>query len=645
MSYRFLTKSRFKLATECPTKLFYTGKTIYPDKSVEDAFLEALAEGGFQIGELAKAYYPEGHDVKSLDYETALAETNKLLELENITIFEAAILYNNLFIRVDILQKQDNVISLIEVKAKSFNAEDDFISKRNKRISKKWRPYMIDVAFQDYVIRKAFPEMRIQPYLMLADKNTRTSINGLNQKFKIGNTSKGRKQAWMEGDVSKTALGNKILKKVDVSKYVHELQEDQYEVNGNHYDFEGYVHFLSSAYAKEEKVVPEINCTTCAECQFRATNEEEKKGKISGYKECWMEILGFTESDFKTPSVLDIWDFRKKQDFLEENRFFLKELNEDDFDLSKTNQTRQWLQVQKSVANDVTPWIDVEGLSSEMSSWVWPLHFIDFETSAVAIPFTKDRHPYEVVAFQFSHHIAYKDGHIEHVDEYLNVEPGVFPNFEFVRRLKLSLEKDNGTIFRYAPHENTVLNQIIQQIETSKADIPDYKELISWLKTITRNSKTEWVGQRAMVDMWELVKKYYFQLEMGGSNSIKKVLPAMLNSSEYLQEKYSQPIYNSHNFQNQIWVEKDEYGKVKDPYKLLDPIFDDIDREQMENFTTDSKLADGGAAMTAYARLQFSDIPEVEREATQQALLRYCELDTLAMVMIWEDWNNMMRSI
>ena len=98
MSYRFLTKSRFKLATECPTKLFYTGKTTYTDKSVEDSFLEALAEGGFQVGELAKAYYPGGHDIKSLDYETALAETNKLLELENVNIFEAAILYNNLFI-------------------------------------------------------------------------------------------------------------------------------------------------------------------------------------------------------------------------------------------------------------------------------------------------------------------------------------------------------------------------------------------------------------------------------------------------------------------------------------------------------------------------------------------------------------------
>ncbi|MFL2876524.1 MAG: DUF2779 domain-containing protein [Pontiellaceae bacterium] len=281
---------------------------------------------------------------------------------------------------------------------------------------------MIDVAFQDYVMRKAFPEMRIQPYLMLADKTSRTSIDGLNQKFKIGITSKGRKQAWMEGDISNAAIGNKILKKIDVSKYVLKLHEDQYEVNEHCFDFEGYIHFLSSAYAEDEKIVPEINCTTCAECQFRAMYEEEKKGSKSGYKECWTESLGFIESDFETPSVLDIWNFRKKQDFLRENRFFLKDLNEDDFDLSKSAQTRQWLQVQKSVANDTAPWIDVKGLSSEMSSWVWPLHFIDFETSAVAIPFTRDRHPYEVVAFQFSHHIAYEDGHIEHVDEYLNVE-------------------------------------------------------------------------------------------------------------------------------------------------------------------------------------------------------------------------------
>jgi hypothetical protein len=52
---RYLTKSRFKLAVECPRKLFYSGKrNIYQDRMAEDAFLEMLAEGGYQVGALAK---------------------------------------------------------------------------------------------------------------------------------------------------------------------------------------------------------------------------------------------------------------------------------------------------------------------------------------------------------------------------------------------------------------------------------------------------------------------------------------------------------------------------------------------------------------------------------------------------------------
>lgn len=47
--------------------------------------------------------------------------------------------------------------------------------------------------------------------------------------------------------------------------------------------------------------------------------------------------------------------------------------------------------------------------------------------------------------------------------------------------------------------------------------------------------------------------------------------------------------------------------------------------------------------MTAYARLQFSEIPQTAREAPRQALLRYCELDSLAMVMIWEAWNDILQ--
>ena len=54
---RYLTKSRYKLALECPVKLFYTGKKDYANVKVEDPFLEALAQGGFQVEELARMEY------------------------------------------------------------------------------------------------------------------------------------------------------------------------------------------------------------------------------------------------------------------------------------------------------------------------------------------------------------------------------------------------------------------------------------------------------------------------------------------------------------------------------------------------------------------------------------------------------------
>lgn len=77
MSARYLTKSRFKLAVECPTKLFYTGKNEYRDALKEDDFLAALAEGGYQVGALAQLTYPEGIEIKELQVEKAVAETAK----------------------------------------------------------------------------------------------------------------------------------------------------------------------------------------------------------------------------------------------------------------------------------------------------------------------------------------------------------------------------------------------------------------------------------------------------------------------------------------------------------------------------------------------------------------------------------------
>ena len=66
--------------------------------------------------------------------------------------------------------------------------------------------------------------------------------------------------------------------------------------------------------------------------------------------------------------------------------------------------------------------------------------------------------------------------------------------------------------------------------------------------------------------------------------------------------------------------------------------------EQAERLGLDTEIREGGAAMTAYCKLQFEDMSEVERDEIKKALLRYCELDTLAMVMIYEAWREWIRS-
>jgi hypothetical protein len=177
---------------------------------------------------------------------------------------------------------------------------------------------------------------------------------------------------------------------------------------------------------------------------------------------------------------------------------------------------------------------------------------------------------------------------------------------------------------------------------------PDKKELITFLKSITASRKEKGeiqrVGNRNMIDLCQLVKDYYYNPYTKGSNSIKQVLPACLNSSQYLKTKYSQPIgrinLTSTNFDDDlVWIEMDGIS-VKNPYKLLKPLFEGWDDEQMEENKGDiENIADGGAALMAYSKLQYTDMTAAERDEIKKALLSYCELDTLAMVMIYEHFR------
>ena len=70
---------------------------------------------------------------------------------------------------------------------------------------------------------------------------------------------------------------------------------------------------------------------------------------------------------------------------------------------------------------------------------------------------------------------------------------------------------------------------------------------------------------------------------------------------------------------------------------MLPPVFEGWDQlEKMETLSDIEDIADGGAALTAYAKLQFQDMSDKERSQITKGLLKYCELDTLAMVMFYE---------
>lgn len=644
---RYLTKSKFKLAMECPTKLFYIGKSHYANQRIGDTFLAALADGGFQVGALARCYFPAGVWIETPNDETAVEVTAQYLSEENITLFEAGFRFGTLLIRADIVEKEGALLKLYEVKAKScdFETEAGMLNK-NQTISSKWKPYIEDVAFQKHVIRGAYPDLEVSAHLMLADKTVECPSDGLNQKFRLVRDG-GRRRVEVAGNLEPADLDPRMLRSINVDNTCEKIFASA--ING--LTFEGTVNAWAEKYNEDKKIITSPS-SACKDCEFRLTDALEPNDLQSGYRECWSAALGWNEEDFTVPTALDIWDFRNKDKLIAANKIKLTQVAIEDIKpetdgkpgLSRTE--RQWIQVSKVRQADMSPEIHHEAIQIEMAKWKYPLHFIDFETSAPVLPFKAGRKPYEGIAFQFSHHTVEENGIVRHKGEYLNAEPGVFPNYDFVRALKVELENDRGTIFRYHSHENTYLNVIYSQLQQD-ASIEDRDDLREFLRTITHSTEKaaeEWCGPRDMVDLYELVKRYHYDPATNGSISLKFVLPAVLNSSTFLQEKYSQPRYGgsgdieSRNFKNQTWIQRDANGRVYDPYTLLPPLFTDEDPHDYTAILEMDKIKDGGAAMTAYCKLQFEDISAEARNAIESALLKYCELDTLAMVMIYEAW-------
>ena len=693
MKNKLFTKSAFKVMLGCPRAGFYAYRSdLYSNQNNEDDFVQSLADAGHQAGDLAKIYkhITDEHDIKAMDYETSCEVTREFLCEEKVTLAEAGFRWGHCYVRADIVEKDGDRIHIVEVKGKSWSSSKSFTKSAHGEttVVSDILEYVYDVAFQKYVIVNALKEMfpqktfEVSAALMMTDKDQKASINGMNECFRVRKGENGQSYIERSADAVKLDKENHILTEFDVDLLCDmiingQTVEQQSLPTGS---FKTFVEAASRAYCTQTKA-PATLSGSCFSCPFHKT-DHDPEDMLDGYVECWKEAAGFTDDDFKKPLMRDLnGQGIRRGAMVEAGKYFQSQITSEDLKCEPVKsgdklslKERNWLQIGMRTGDESIlagfgkyatkdGYLDLDGLRAEMDTWVFPLHMIDFETCASGLPHYAGMRPFEQVAFQFSHHKITKnaDGSysIEHAGQYINKRKNFCPNFEFIRELKRQLEVDNGSIFRYASHENTILRGIRAQLQTSLE--PDRDELVAFIDSITQPTKEELKadkslceGARNMKDLEAIVKAYFITPVMKGRSSIKVALPAVLNASRFLQNKYSKPIYGveipslmAAKDSPKAWIEKDEDGTVKNPYKLLPPIntYLDMTEEEVERLDsicednqTEGTINQGGAALAAYTKLQFAS-PE-ETEALAKALLAYCELDTMAMVFLWEHFHH-----
>ena len=618
MVRNYLTKSLFIKALECPTKMYYASNKEYIDKTELSEFYSALQDGGFQVEELARLYHPGGIKLNSFDKTKAVTETKQLLNQNNsLILYEPSIVVGQCYARIDILIKNNSNLELIEVKAKSIDSTNYSFTTNKNYIKAEWKKYLYDVAFQTYLMQQMFPEYDINPYLMLVDKSKTVTVHGLNQLIKIDKV----KNVLRDSELTKDDLGQEILVKIPVKKYIEAIwngiDQDPVKVSiTEQKSFKQRIEEFSEYIYKNKKYPPTIS-EKCKTCEFRINASDFIKGKKNGFIECWKEALGWDDDAFQRPHIFDIWNFRQTQTLMEKGLFFIDDIKINGLKLNEI----QIIQIKSTQNNFNLKEFLSKDLKHILSSYKFPFYFIDFETARFALPFNAGLHPYELIVFQFSIHKINEDGSIEHYAEWIDRNTNEFPNFEFVRQLMQHLTINEGTIFQYTNYEKNCLKQILQQLLQVQENEKNSLELMDWI--------IGFINSENLVDLCEIVKKNYYHPLQRGSFSIKDVIYAVVNVSTYLQNKYSELYYGTNFPQGIKWIEEENTSKIKNPYKLLPPL--DIDL---------TEIKEGGAAMIAYGKLHFCDLSLMERQTLLAGLLRYCELDTLAMTMIMEYWLN-----
>ena len=441
---KYLTKSRFKVALECSRKLAYVGNPEYVNTKQHDEFLRSLAEGGFQVGELAQLLYPGGVLIQDQQQAEQISHTNALLRRDDVIIYEATLQYGDWVARIDVLQKQGNRIDLIEVKSKSFDSragdvDTQWRTRSNSRnqsqtpnIKSDILPYLQDVAFQTMIARSLNPDWKVVPFLMVVDKAVKASVDGLNQMFKICKTGAGDRQrshVVAVPGVTRESVGVPLLKSVDVSGFVDEI------INGTVQTPEGEKLFHDAAlqwvqaYAQGQTIEPVIGAH-CRRCEFVASESDQTHR--SGFHECWAKVTHLTAQQINGNRPITRLYHPVKGELagcFQAGVYWLTQIDESSFELKSSDSgmsrtDRQHLQIFGEWTADKRFEFDAALWQQISERFIYPLHFIDFEGCRPALPFLSGKRPYDQVAFQFSHHVMHEDGSVAHASEFIDVTPG-----------------------------------------------------------------------------------------------------------------------------------------------------------------------------------------------------------------------------
>ncbi|MBX3175098.1 MAG: DUF2779 domain-containing protein [Gemmatimonadaceae bacterium] len=601
-----LSKSDFKLARSCPTKLYYR-ELKYPDTRETNDYLQLLAEGGYMVELLAKQLFPGGI---TLDYTKgalgSAEETQQLLDQASepraeITLFEATLLHGARMARVDVLRRGPTGFDLYEVKSSSIDTEDALkrIEKtgsafRSLRkpfdIANDWREYLEDVTYQVSILRDLYPDVPVRAHLILMNKQALAAHDEMPSWFRILRRDDGRLHtAEFIGDPALVAESN-LTVSFDVSAEVAELEPEVREAAEA---------FVASITPELRKIPPEIGAK-CRACEFRVDDDEPK----NGFRECWG-----ARAD-ASPHILGLYQGRDLLvTMIERGVDRVTDIPDDVLaQRSGAYAERQVIQVEHSRSGK--EFVD-DSLRHDIAGARYPLHFIDFEAARIAVPHHKGMTPYGQLAFQWSCHTQRAPGAPLVHREYLNTDPR-WPNESFARTLREAVG-DDGTLLVWSAFERSVLRTVAEELSALGSGDP---ELAGWLRLAALDAAPD--GGRQL-DMLKLCRKKYFHPAMEGSNSIKAVLDALWKHVPDVRSR----------FLELTGVEGDpELG----PYAALPPI---------EINGAAQRVAEGTGAINAYFAMVYGverDDP-VAKEQWSRLLLEYCKLDTLAMVLVWEHWG------